>query len=304
MPGSLYIHIPFCRRKCAYCNFYSEPYDAGTASSYIDVVSAQAAALDGQFSTIYIGGGTPSVLDRPLLEKLFKALKNRIAPGCEFTIEVNPESADACKLELFLDSGVNRISIGTQSFDERKLMKLGRIHDAGKARRSIESALKKGFKNISADLMFGVSEESGENWSKDLDRMSGLSITHISCYELTYEKGTPVFAALENRSFTPVLEEELAIMYGSAIDILSVRGFKQYEISNFAKPGFECRHNMNYWRNDPYTGLGASAFSYIDGVRSRNISNLSKFITLALSVGFPESASSSRLRFQESRPLI
>lgn len=277
MNPSLYIHIPFCVRRCVYCNFYSSIYDKDIASPYIDTLIAQVEKIDCAPSTIYIGGGTPTILDTGLLERLLKSLRKFSKPAAEFTVEANPESLDAGALKLIRDYGVNRISIGTQSLDERKLKKLGRLHTAGRARESITLALKAGFSNISVDLIFGMWGEDIESWDSELDEAARLPVMHVSCYELTYEKETPLFAALMNRSIMPLDDDVVAGMYETAIDKLSLGGFKQYEVSNFAKPGFECKHNMNYWDNNPYIGLGASAVSYVDGVRSKFISDVNEY---------------------------
>ena len=278
MAGSLYIHIPFCRRKCVYCDFYSAIYDPHLASSYIDILIRQIGSLDGPFSTVYVGGGTPTALDNKVLERLLKAVKAKAGAVAEFTVEANPESVDDDKVKLLLAGGVNRLSIGIQSLDERKLKRLGRIHNARKGRESVLLAVKRGFANISADLIFGVWDERPEDWEKELDEAAGLPVEHISCYSLTYEKATPLFAALKNKSVMPLEDDLVARMYEEAIRRLSVRGFKQYEVSNFAKAGFECKHNLNYWNNDPYIGIGASAVSYIEGVRSKNVARVEEYV--------------------------
>jgi len=265
MPPSLYIHIPFCRRKCVYCGFYSDIYDEAAASSYIDALTGQIKGLAGGFSTIYIGGGTPTVLDRRLLEELLKSLKPILRNCFEFTVEANPESLDDDKIKLLLDYGVNRLSIGVQSLSDRKLKRLGRLHSSRKAEEAVRLAAKRGFDNLSLDMIFGVWDEGVESWKKELDGIVKLPAAHISCYELTYEKNTPLFSALRNKSIEPLDDEITARMYECAVDVLSLRGFKQYEVSNFAKEGYECRHNLNYWENNSYVGLGASAFSYNDG---------------------------------------
>ena len=228
--------------------------------------------------SIYIGGGTPSVLDPKLIQKLLVSLKSFSIESGEFTVEVNPESLDEDKAGLFLDHGVNRISIGLQSLDERKLKKLGRIHSSNRAREAVCMAHKKGFRNISVDSIFGVWGEDPGEWKRELDDITRLPITHVSCYELTYEKDTPLFSALSNKSIQPVDNDAASVMYETAIDILSLRGFKQYEVSNFAKAGYESRHNSNYWENNPYIGLGPSAVSYIGGVRARNICDVKSYI--------------------------
>ena len=278
METSLYIHIPFCERKCTYCDFYSIIYNDGIAASYIDVLSKQIEGLSRKFSTIYIGGGTPTVLGEGLLKKILSCLRNCITGSCEFTIEANPESLGVEKIKLFLDMGVSRLSIGVQSLRGEKLKKLGRLHTSRRALDAVYLASKKGFKNINIDMIFGVWCESPETWEKELREAARLPITHVSCYSLTYEKGTPLFLAVKNRSITPLEDTTMAQMYKTAIETLSIGGFKQYEVSNFSKEGYECRHNLNYWENNPYIGLGPSAVSYIDGSRIRNVSDVSEYI--------------------------
>lgn len=264
---ALYIHIPFCRKKCPYCAFYSVSYDKSAASSYIDTVSGLINSVETGFSTIYIGGGTPTVLDVGLLKKLLGSLKRHSAGTEEFTIEVNPESLDGEKLALFLDNGINRISIGAQSFNDNKLKRLGRAHDAVSAKNAVELAGKKGFKNISIDLIFGVPDETESVWKKDLETAAALPVRHVSCYSLTHEK-----------DIKPIDDDTTAQFYERAISYLESKGFKQYEISNFALKGCECRHNMNYWDAGPYIGLGPSAVSYSDGLRSENVHDVDEYI--------------------------
>ncbi|MDD5427945.1 MAG: radical SAM family heme chaperone HemW [Candidatus Omnitrophica bacterium] len=281
MGPALYIHIPFCKRKCIYCNFYSRIYDAASASAFTDILISQVERIKGPLHSIYIGGGTPSALDRKIFEKLLARLKDLTISSGEFTVEVNPESLDDEKIKTMLGLGVNRLSIGTQSLDDRKLKKLGRLHSAARAQEAVLSAHKYGFKNISADLIFGVWGETPDSWKKELDGMVRLPIDHVSCYELTYEKGTPLYSAVLSKSVLPLDSDITSAMYEAAIDILGLRGFKQYEISNFAKEGCGSKHNMNYWDNNPYIGLGPSAVSYIDGVRSRNVSDVKEYMDRA-----------------------
>ena len=281
METSLYIHIPFCRRKCIYCDFYSAIYDRDLAEAYISILANQIETLDGRFSTVYVGGGTPTVLEADSLKKLLKSLRARMAEPCEFTVEANPESLNEDKLKLLLDSGVNRLSIGVQSLSDKKLKNLGRLHNAAKAAESVGVAAKRGFKNISIDLIFGVWGEDPAAWKKELSGIAKLPVAHVSCYALTYEKGTPLFLAVKNGSVKPLPDEVAAAMYETAIDTLALAGLKQYEVSNFAREGCECRHNLNYWENDPYVGLGASAVSYAEGLRARNISDTAEYIRMS-----------------------
>ena len=280
MMRSLYIHIPFCKRKCLYCDFYSTVYDSALAGRYVDTILARIKELPGCFETIYIGGGTPTALPAVLLERLLKSLSKNFSDNVEFTVEANPESFDREKAVLLRDCGVNRLSIGLQSLDDRKLKKLGRIHDARKAADAVQLAAREGFSNISGDLIFGVWGEEASGLEKEIGEFTRLPLTHISAYSLTYEKGTPLFGALKNKSIEPLEDTLVADMYEMVIDKLSLRGFKQYEISNFAKEGFRCRHNLNYWDNGGYVGLGAAAVSYESGVRSKNVSDVVEYIDL------------------------
>ena len=278
MNKGLYIHIPFCRKKCLYCDFYSAQYSELLADSYISVILKQLQGLSQDFSSIYIGGGTPSILSLDLLDKLLSGLKKIIKPGMEFTIEVNPESIDSEKLKLFLDKGMNRISIGVQSFDDKKLKSLGRIHNVKQAIEAIELSKKAGFKNISIDIMFGASGGNLKSWQDELGKAAGFDIQHISCYSLSYEKDTPLFRMKEKKEIAPIDDGVMAEMYRYTISYLPGRGFSHYEVSNFNKPGFECGHNLNYWNNNSYIGLGPSAVSYINDVRSENVRGVEEYI--------------------------
>ena len=278
MPQGLYIHVPFCRQKCLYCDFYSIQYSENLADSYISIILEQVQGLSQDFSSIYMGGGTPSILSLDLLDKLLSGLKKFIKPGMEFTIEANPESVDSEKLKLFLDKGVNRISIGVQSFDNKKLKALGRIHSASEALEAIELSKKSGFKNISIDMIFGAAGEDLKAWQSELEKAIGCGSQHISCYSLSYEKDTPLFRMREKKSIISLDDEAMAEMYKYTMSYLPEAGFEHYEVSNFAKPGFECKHNLNYWDNNPYAGLGPSAVSYADGLRSENVADAEEYV--------------------------
>lgn len=276
--NSIYIHIPFCRKKCLYCDFCSVSLKDALAAQYVEVLCRQIRALRGPFYTIYIGGGTPTVLPITHLERLLNALQKSAHCISEFTVEANPESLDSEKLKLFLRFGVNRISIGVQSFNDAQLTKLGRIHTGIEARQAVLLSRKAGFKNISLDLIFGLPAQTLAQWKNDLKEAVALPVTHISLYSLTYEKGTPLFKKLKNRQIVPLAEDRAVRMYDGALAYLSKNGFIRYEISNFSKKGYSCKHNLNYWENNPYVGLGAGAVSYLNGTRERNISDVKKYI--------------------------
>lgn len=278
MEKSLYIHIPFCRSKCAYCDFYSINYDKDIAFDFVDVLSSQIEELPNNFTTIYIGGGTPTALDRSLLVKLLKSLRSKASGAVEFTIEANPESLTKEKIKLFLREGINRISIGFQSFENTKLKKLSRIHTSGEAASAVYLAKRGGFKNISVDLIFGVWGQSLDEWKGELSQAVKLPINHISTYALTYEKHTPIFKRLKSKEITPLTDSAVALMYEHTQRFLSKKGFSQYEVSSFAREGCVCRHNLIYWDNGNCTGLGPCAVSFFDGRRTRNIPYVQGYI--------------------------
>jgi len=254
-------------------------YAEDLAGPYVGIILKQVQNLGQDFSSIYIGGGTPSVLSSELLKKLLTGLKKFIKKGAEFTIEVNPESSDKEKLKLFFDGGVNRVSIGAQSFDDKKLNSLGRIHNAKQAVEAIEFSKETGFNNISIDMMFGASGEGLKSWEAELEKAAGFDIQHISCYSLSYEKDTPLFLMREKKMLASIDDEVVASMYRYAMSYLHEEGFNHYEVSSFSKPGFECAHNLNYWDNSSYIGLGPSAVSYIEGIRSENVRDVKEYIS-------------------------
>ncbi|MBL7107034.1 MAG: radical SAM family heme chaperone HemW [Phycisphaerae bacterium] len=281
VPG-LYVHVPFCARKCKYCSFYSEPIAGFDSCALVD---ASVAEMDrysriGEIKTAYIGGGSPSCLGSGELEKLVLSIVEKWPCPEEFTIEFNPSQVGGHDLEKLLSLGVSRISIGGQSFVESELEVLGRDHSAGTIENAVKAAKEAGFGNISVDLIFGIPGSSIESFECSLRRAIGLGVEHISAYSLSYEKGTFLQNALEAGEVRAVDEQVERRMYERAIEILKDAGFGQYEISNFAKPGFECCHNHIYWANGDYIGIGPSATSYIGGVRSTNIGDIGKYISL------------------------
>ena len=278
MKVGLYIHIPFCRKKCPYCDFYSVSYDKKTAYTFIDILIHQISRFKNvfDFDTVYIGGGTPSCLDLELLEKLLDIFKDRNIQ--EFTIEANPDSLSFQKLRLFRERGVNRLSIGVQSFNDNKLKRLGRIHSSHQAKQAIEMALKEKFTNVNIDLIFGVYQERFWEWKQDLKTALNFPITHISIYNLTYERDTLLYKRLQNKEIKPLTDEEEARMYIYGIKFLKKRGFTQYEISNFSKKGYQCQHNMKYWLLKPFLGLGPSAVSFINNRYSKYPPDINKYI--------------------------
>ncbi len=277
MPG-LYVHIPFCRRKCSYCDFYSLAGRQKSLDSYIDAILSEAETYPGLlFDTLYIGGGTPSLMGGKLLKKLLDGLKNRfdLSGLIEASIEANPESAAREFLEAAKESGINRVSFGVQSLNDDELKSVGRIHSTGQAIEAIRLAKSVGFPAISADLIIGLPGQTRKSLLQSIDRLAGLEIQHLSAYCLSLEEGTPLS---DNPPDNLASDDEQAELFEEAAARLVELGFVHYEISNFARPGYACRHNLNYWRGGEYLGLGAAAASHLRGKRSRNKSDLDAYL--------------------------
>ena len=280
-PAGLYVHIPFCLTKCRYCGFYSEPIKNHAPQHLISAIITELAQKRGQelfFKTIYIGGGSPSCLPAEQLLRLIDEITSRWPKPEEFTAEVNPGQVNKDILSQLHTAGVTRISIGAQSFNPDELTFLGRKHSVADIGRAVRSAKGSGFDNIGLDLIFAIPHSTLKSWKHSLHSAIDLGVRHISAYALTYEEQTPLQKAVETGEVTPVDEETDRQMYEMTIDELEKAGFKQYEISNFAKPGFECRHNLNYWANNPYLGIGPAAGSYWNRKRTLNIADIKKYI--------------------------
>jgi oxygen-independent coproporphyrinogen-3 oxidase len=277
---SLYIHIPFCVRKCRYCAFYSIPAPVEVQRQYLSAVKRELAMVthNEPFDTIFLGGGSPTAMAESLLLELAQWAGQKIKSGNEFTIEVNPGQTNAELLRKLKNCGVNRISIGAQSFNDNELEFLGRIHNVADIYRCVEDARKAGFENVSLDLIFAIPGSTVASWQHSLDEAIRLAPAHISAYSLTYEGDTPLVRAMQAGQIEAVDEETDAAMYESAIDTLETVGFAQYEISNFAKAGFECRHNLRYWQNKPYIGLGPAAAGCCNGKRTENVADVQRWL--------------------------
>ncbi len=279
----LYIHIPFCRKKCNYCGFFSQAYSPDLAEKLIDVYQNQIEEFLGagmSFNYIYIGGGTPSVLEGKLLQKLLKSL-GRFSSE-ELSFEANPESLSLSCLKILQEGGVNRLSIGVQTFSSRHLSFLGRLHTPQDAQAAIENAYRLGFRNINIDLIFALPYQDTEDLVKDLKKALDLPLTHISLYALIYEPSTPLARRLEEGKLHKLKEEKEAEMYEKGVEILERGGFLRYEVSNFARRGFSCRHNINYWQDFPYLAIGPSAVYFYQQRRYKYISDISLYIESVL----------------------
>lgn len=288
----LYLHIPYCRQKCRYCDFASYAGQEGTMAAYVDAMLREAEAMapyavNTHVETIFIGGGTPSVLPPELLRKLLSGLHEcfRIPAGIEFTTEANPGTLTASWLEEAIHGGVNRLSMGMQASQPELLQMLGRIHSQTDVIESVRLARSMGIGNLSADLMFGLPGQTPEDWRSSLDAALSLGVEHLSCYGLIPEDGTPLKRDLDAGNLVLPDEADERRMYDDALAVLESAGFQQYEISNFAKPGYECRHNIGYWTRTPYIGLGASAASFLQtaggGLRLTNPPSIKEYIAMA-----------------------
>lgn len=308
-PGFLYIHIPFCIKKCIYCDFLSVTYNESYAKEYVDALCKELSLKKdsaGALKTIYIGGGTPSVLPEEAFKQLFRSIRNNFefSSGIEITVEANPGTVDESKINTLLSVGINRMSIGVQSFNDSELKTLGRIHSADNAVKSIEMIKKAGLNNFSIDLMYGIPGQAMNSWKDTLSRAVNLSPTHISSYELTPEKGTPLYGMIDSKKIKIPDEELVLDMYNFAIDYLASKGYEHYEISNFALHGFRCIHNMNYWNRGEYIGAGAGAHSFINGVRSKNTGDIKKYIETINNEIIPEIESMRLTRTDDIKEFI
>ncbi|HEY5765576.1 MAG TPA: radical SAM family heme chaperone HemW [Candidatus Deferrimicrobiaceae bacterium] len=292
----IYIHVPFCVRKCSYCDFYSVPASLRWRREYPGLLAREMDLLLARFpeeaaagtDTVYFGGGTPTVLGPETLRGLLSAVRERfsIAAGAEVTTEANPGTVSPGDLTALREGGFNRISVGAQSFSAGTLRTLGRIHGKEEIRRTIRDARSAGFPSVGVDLIFGVPGQTPASWREDLERALALSPSHVSAYALAPEPGTPIHTAIGRGELRMPSDDEVAELYEETGTLLPAAGLSRYEISNFALPGQECRHNLKYWRRDPYLGFGPSAHGLLfprdgapHGLRTENPSSLAEYET-------------------------
>lgn len=272
-PRAAYIHVPFCAHRCGYCNFTLVAGRDDLIDRYLDAVEREMAVLESprEVDTLFLGGGTPTHLPPPALRRLLSAAKHWFppAPGYEWSIEANPADLDAQRVEVLVELGVTRVSLGAQSFDAAKLARLERDHRAADIRRSVDLLRPHGV-SISLDLIFGVPGEPLATWQSDLQQALQLRPDHVSTYGLTFERGTSFWARLQRGDLSPPDEDQERTMYELAIDTLAVAGFEHYEVSNFTRPGHRCRHNEVYWDGREYYAVGPGAARYIGGRRETN----------------------------------
>jgi len=283
--SALYIHIPFCKRKCIYCNFYS----VSKFSLVEDFISALILEMEQaqqwfpyhQFNTLYFGGGTPTLFSYKQLKQIQTALKFHFSftENLEFTIEANPEQLNKNYLQELQKLGINRLSIGIQSFNDQILYMLGRSHTSTQAYSAVINAFESGFTNISIDLIYGITERNAIQWQQELELALSLPITHLSAYSLTMEENT-ILAQRIKKQKTPPLDEDIALRDYEILQMKVVKaGFRQYEVSNFCKDGYHSHHNSSYWDGTPYLGLGAAAHSFTGTMRKWNTANLENYIS-------------------------
>ncbi len=282
----LYLHIPFCTHRCEYCSFYLEVYHEGRVARFLEALSAEIrfyaernVSRDDPFHSIYFGGGTPTVLRGRRLVRLLAEIRQMlpVAAECEVCVEAHPATTSEADLAMLAESGVNRISFGAESMNEEELLRIGRRAAVSDTARAVFQARKAGFTNINLDLMYGLPGQSIEDWRQTIAHSLDLSPAHLSCYALTIEPGTKLaHDIVQNRIPGPDEGLQLA-MDETAHEMLDRAGYHRYEISNYAKTGFECRHNLLYWTGGEYLGLGPSAQSFVDGVRFGNVADLSAY---------------------------
>ena len=301
--AGIYIHIPFCKSRCAYCGFYSTTR-LELRQRYVDAVCREMERRSlslpptpipdlcsqsptrslskgrGSIGTIYLGGGTPSQLTIPQLHQLFKALYYiyKVENDAEVTIECNPDDITTNFAEALAQFPVNRVSMGAQTFDDRRLRFLNRRHTSDQVPLAVERLRQAGIRNISIDLMYGFPDETLDDWQHDIDAALALDVEHLSAYSLMYEEGTTLYRQLQQGLIAETDEELSLQMYDMLIDRLTAAGYEHYEISNFARPGYRSRHNSSYWTDVPYIGLGAAAHSYDLKSRYWNVDDIEQYI--------------------------
>jgi oxygen-independent coproporphyrinogen-3 oxidase len=296
--AGLYIHIPFCSKACHYCDFHFSTdtrYRGEMMSSIIRELELQEELAGGDSpETIYLGGGTPSLLNERELGLLFQSLHRKfdLLPDAEITLEANPDDLSAEKLRLFQSLGINRLSIGVQSFHDQTLNMMNRSHSGSQALQAIATAREAGFRNISLDLIFAVPGRTMDLLQQDLEIVLGQSPEHISCYGLTVEERTVFGKNFRAGQFKPVSEDQNADEFELIMDTLAGTGYRQYEVSNFSIPGFESKHNSSYWHGIPYLGLGPGAHSYFGNERFSNIANNHRYMSAIREGNLPRSKES------------
>ena len=283
----LYVHIPFCEKKCNYCDFISFHSTYDVIDKYIkkilnEIEYKKYILTNYEVSSIYIGGGTPSIIESKYISYILESIFNnyKVSNNAEISIEVNPNSASATKLQNYFNSGINRLSIGLQSANDMELKILGRIHNYNDFLVAYNNAIHIGFKNINIDLINGIPTQTPESYKKTLKQVLMLSVKHISIYNLIVENGTPLKSMIDNNELQLPLETDLLKMDEITKELTNYYHLNRYEISNYAKSGFECKHNLGYWSDVPYIGFGLNSSSYFENKRYKNISIINNYLNL------------------------
>jgi len=291
----IYVHLPFCARKCRYCDFNSRPAPQAERIEYLRALRTEISARAQEVgqgrtvATVFFGGGTPTIYDGEDLARLLGMIGEtfHVRRGAEISIEANPESVDAPKLRRLRAAGFNRLSVGAQSFDDDELRMLGRGHAAADVVRAVQAAREAGFGNLSLDLIYALPGQAVSRWERTLEQALRLRPEHLSAYGLSLEPGTPLARRVAAGELEVVSEEDHLAMRHLGLQVCAAAGLRRYEISNYACPGRECQHNLIYWRNQEYLGLGAGAWSYLEGVRAENVREPGAYVRAVLGAGSP-----------------
>ena len=300
---ALYIHVPFCRHKCNYCSFVSYEHREADIPAYLRALAAELRlhANREQLQSIYFGGGTPSLLSPVQIGDILINIQ-RLYPvkeTAEITIEANPGTVSMEYLSAIRGVGINRLSLGIQSFNDVELELMGRIHSGDEARESVSLARQAGFDNLNLDFIYGLPNQSLVDWRHTLDEATAAGVEHLSLYGLSLEQETPLWQAIQEKQIPAINPDLSADQYELAEEVLATQGYEHYEISNWARPGCECRHNLTYWRNQPYLGMGVAAHSFIKGHRLANTDNLDKYIA-----AFPDDPAAAQAMDEEISPKL
>ncbi len=289
MPFGLYVHFPFCRNKCSYCDFYKELFDLGMERSFYEALRIETelcaeayAAQDREISTIFIGGGTPSLTNLQMFSDWLAQLRSLfyVPNGIEFSIENNPDSVHLENLHAFKELGINRPTFGIQSFDPQLLKLLNRKHNPDHSYKAVYLTRALGYENFGLDLIFGLPKQTSKILSRDLDEIIDLDPPHVSFYQLTVELGTKLSERVASGSLVMPSQEVCLALYRGGCERFAEAGYHRYEVSSLAKPGFECKHNLGYWEGNDYLALGPSGHSFMQGTRFANVSNVMEYIKL------------------------
>jgi oxygen-independent coproporphyrinogen III oxidase len=279
----IYIHIPFCQAKCGYCHFISTPYQNEIANQYKNAILREMEshpATTEEVNSIYFGGGTPSIVPADHIAEIMEECHRRfhIAGDCEVSMEANPGTISAQKTSIYRKAGINRISMGAQSFVDTELLSIGRLHTSEMISESVDLLRDSGFTNINLDLMLGLPSQTADSWSRSLNETAGFSVPHVSVYMLDLDEQCPIHSQVADGSVVLPGEDLVSDLYLETIRFFSSRGYRHYEISNFAKPGFACRHNLKYWKREAYYGFGVGSHSFDLHCRYANCSHILDYI--------------------------